>query len=196
METRSYLLALPVVSGILSLLGFVPMEVFPATSSAPARSANLAMATFGGGATANPPYVAVVASSTGHAEAVEVHYNPGIVSYQQLLHVFFLGSHNPTELNRHGPETDTAVRSIAFYRSPAEQQLINSTIRRIETTHRYSTPIVTQVKPYARFWPAEEYHQSYYHRNPNNSYVSSVSRPQVEQFRRAFPQLSKPAKAL
>ena len=221
METRSYLLALLVVSGILSLLDFVPAGMFPATSPSPARSANLAVATFAGGcfwpqeqmfeevrgvtevvagyaggATVNPRYAAVFAGRTGHAEAVEVHYNPGIVSYQQLLHVFFLGSHNPTELNRQGPDTGTAVRSIAFYRSPAEQQLIKAIIRRIETMHRYPTPIVTQVKPYARFWPAEAYHQGYYRRNPNNSYVSSVSRPRVEQFRRAFLQLLKPAEAL
>lgn len=218
METRNYFLSLFLVSAVLAAVGFIPVGVpaEAATTSTPIRPEAQAVATFAGGcfwpqeeifeevrgvtsvvagyaggATPHPHYDAVAAGRTGHAETVEVHYDPRVVSYQQLLDVFFLGAHNPTELNRQDPDTGTAVRSIAFYRSPAEQQLIAATIRRIEAAHRYPAPIVTEVQAYSRFWPAEDYQQGYYRRNLTNDYVRRVSRPRVEQFRRTFPQLLK-----
>ena len=214
METRNFLLSLFLVSAALASLGFIPVS--ESRQQAPAAPA-LAVATFAGGcfwpqeeifeevrgvtavvagyaggATAQPRYADVAAGRTGHAETVQVTYNPRQISYQQLLDVFFLGAHNPTELNRQGPDRGTAVRSIAFYRTPAEQQLIAATIRRVNAAHRYPGPVVTQVQPYRRFWPAEAYHQGYYRAHPDNGYVSRVSRPRVEAFRREFPQLLKP----
>ncbi|SHJ61809.1 peptide-methionine (S)-S-oxide reductase [Hymenobacter daecheongensis DSM 21074] len=151
---------------------------------------------YAGGTTPNPTYEAVASEETGHAEAVQVYYNARQVSYQQLLDVFFLGVHNPTELNRQGPDTGTEYRSVAFYRTPQEKQLIAATIRRLDAAHHYPAPIVTQVVPLTQFWVAEAYHQGYYRLHPTQGYIAHVSQPKVEKFRKAFPQLLKPADAL
>lgn len=147
---------------------------------------------YSGGREANPTYEQVASQTTGHAEAVQVYYNPQQISYQQLLDVFFLGAHNPTELNRQGPDEGPEYRSVAFYRTSQERQLIEATIRRLDAAHTYAGPVVTQVTPFSKFWPAEAYHQGYYRLHPAQGYIARVSRPKVEHFRTAFPQLLKP----
>ncbi|RYU80259.1 peptide-methionine (S)-S-oxide reductase MsrA [Hymenobacter persicinus] len=188
----------------------------PTTGGAPASLDGLAVATFAGGCfwceeeifeelrgvkqvvsgyaggpELNPTYEQVGSGATGHAESVEIYYDPKQISYQTLLDVFFVGAHDPTTLNRQGPDAGTQYRSIAFYRTPEEKQLIEATIQRVNSTKHYPDPIVTQVVPFTRFWPAEDYHQGYYRLHPDDSYIRSVSGPKVAKFRKAFPALLK-----
>ncbi|MBC6988414.1 peptide-methionine (S)-S-oxide reductase MsrA [Hymenobacter sp. BT491] len=160
------------------------------------RGVTAVVSGYAGGTVKNPSYEDVASQRTGHAESVQVYYNPKQITYQQLLDVFFLGAHNPTELNRQGPDTGPEYRSVAFYRSPQEKQLIEATIKRIDASHHYDAPIVTQVAPYTQFWAAEDYHQGYYRLHPTQGYIDHVSRPKVEKFRKAFPNLLKPAEVL
>ncbi|MDD1729226.1 MAG: peptide-methionine (S)-S-oxide reductase MsrA [Methanospirillum sp.] len=114
-----------------------------------------------GGSMPDPTYQDVCSDKTGHAEAVQLEYDPDQVSYRQLLEVFFQ-FHNPTELNRQGPDEGTQYRSVIFYESEAEREQAIRMIERIDASGKYSSPVVTAVVPSAEFWPAEEYHQSYY----------------------------------
>lgn len=153
------------------------------------RGVRETLAGYAGGETQNPTYEEVAGQQTGHAEAVQVYYDPKQVSYQQLLNVFFLGAHNPTELNYQGPDRGPEYRSVAFYRTPQEQQQIEAEIKKVNTSHHYAEPVVTQVTPIRKFWPAEGYHQGFYRENPNQGYIVNVSRPKVEKFRKMFPNL-------
>ncbi|TGE17788.1 peptide-methionine (S)-S-oxide reductase MsrA [Hymenobacter elongatus] len=141
---------------------------------------------YSGGPEKNPTYEQVGSGQTGHAEAVEIYYDPKQVSYQTLLDVFFLAGHDPTTLNRQGPDAGTQYRSVAFYRTPQEKQLIEATIKKVDASKHYASPIVTQVTAFQQFWPAEDYHQGYYRLHPNEGYIQSVSMPKVEKFRKAF----------
>ena len=160
------------------------------------RGVRAVVSGYSGGTTPHPTYEQVGSGHTGHAEAVQVYYNPREVSYQELLDVFLLGAHNPTELNRQGPDAGTEYRSAAFYRTPQEHQLIEATIRRVDASGHYPAPIVTQVAGFTAFWSAEDYHQGYYRLHPTQGYIDHVSRPKVEKFRHTFPNLLKPADAL
>lgn len=217
METRQFIWSLVIVSGLLALVGLIPRTQADQPGSRAAvpavatfaggcfwpqqeifgelRGVQRVVAGYAGGAAAHPTYEQVVQGGTGHAETVQVYYNPQQISYQQLLNVFFFGSHNPTERNRQGPDTGRAVRSIAFYRNPQEQQLINATIKRANAEHRYAAPIVTQVVPLRQFWPAEAYHQGYYTRHPKDGYIAQCSRPLVEHARQTFSGLLRPGAA-
>lgn len=113
-----------------------------------------------GGTLDNPTYRDVCTDRTGHAEVVQVTFDPAKVTYQKLLDTFF-SEHNPTQLNRQGPDHGTQYRSAIFYHSPEQQQAATATIERLTAEHKFSKPIVTQVVPAAPFWPAEEYHQKY-----------------------------------
>ncbi len=113
-----------------------------------------------GGTLENPTYHDVCTDRTGHAEVVQITFDASRVSYRQLLDAFFQ-EHDPTQLNRQGPDHGTQYRSIIFYHSPEQQQSANETITRLTAEHRFPRPIVTQVVPAATFWPAEEYHQKY-----------------------------------
>jgi len=113
-----------------------------------------------GGALENPTYHDVCTDRTGHAEVLEVTFDPAKVSYQHLLDVFF-GAHNPTQLNRQGPDHGSQYRSAVFYHSPEQQQSAMDTIARLTAVRKFSQPIVTQVVPATTFWRAEEYHQKY-----------------------------------
>lgn len=113
-----------------------------------------------GGTLERPTYQQVCTDRTGHAEVLEVRFNPEQVGYQKLLDVFF-DAHNPTQLNRQGPDRGTQYRSVIFYHSPEQQKAATETIARLTAAHRFPQPIVTQVVPAATFWPAEEYHQKY-----------------------------------
>ncbi|GAA4010563.1 peptide-methionine (S)-S-oxide reductase MsrA [Hymenobacter fastidiosus] len=151
---------------------------------------------YAGGKEPKPTYEQVGSGQTSHAEAVQVYYDPKQVSYQTLLEVFFVGAHDPTTLNRQGPDAGTQYRSVAFYRTPREQQQIEAAIQRVNASKHYPNPIVTQVTAFTRFWPAEAYHQGYYRLHPENPYVQHVSLPKVEKFRNAYPDKLKSGKAM
>ncbi|MDQ2770331.1 MAG: peptide-methionine (S)-S-oxide reductase MsrA [Bacteroidota bacterium] len=146
---------------------------------------------YSGGPEANPTYEQVGRGETGHAESIDVYYDPKKVSFATLTDVFFRAAHDPTTPNRQGPDAGTQYRSIAFYRTPEERKTIDDAIARVNASHQYDNPIVTQVVPFQKFWPAEDYHQGYYRLNPDNPYVQNVSIPKVEKFRHKFPALLK-----
>lgn len=143
-----------------------------------------------GGQTENPTYEQVCTGRTGHAESVEVYYDPRKVDYGTLLKVFF-ASHDPTTLNRQGPDGGTQYRSAIFYRNDAEKAAAKSYIDSLLTNKVYPK-ITTEVSKLTIFYPAEIYHQNYECRNPNNPYVQNVSIPRIEGFRNAMPELVKP----
>lgn len=138
-----------------------------------------------GGHDTNPDYEKVSDGNTGHAESVNVYYDPSKISYETLVKAFF-ASHDPTELNRQGPDEGTQYRSIAFYRNDKEKQIIEAEIKRIADSKKYKGKIVTEVVPFKKFYPAEDYHQEYIAHHPENPYVQSVSIPDYERFRKEF----------
>ncbi|WP_400193288.1 peptide-methionine (S)-S-oxide reductase MsrA [Hymenobacter sp. B81] len=144
-----------------------------------------------GGTAVSPTYEQVYRGGTGHAEAVQVYYDPKVISFPTLLRVFFV-QHDPTTLNRQGPDAGDEYRSIAFYRTPQEKQQIEAEIKRVTAAKRYANAIVTQVVPFKVFYPAERYHQDYFKNNPNDPYVRNVSTPRFNKFAKEFPQLLKP----
>ena len=146
---------------------------------------------YAGGTTKNPTYQQVSSQNTGHAESVQVYYDPKVVSYSELAKSFFY-AHNPTELNRQGPDEGTDYRSIAFYRTPEEKAILEKTIQEVNQSHHYSDKIVTQVVPYKILYPAENYHQGYYRLNPGSGYIQGVSEPKVEKLRAARQAYLKP----
>lgn len=146
---------------------------------------------YSGGTTKNPTYDEVGTRTTGHAECVQIYYNPKVISFATLVNAFFF-AHNPTELNYQGPDEGTDYRSIAFYRTPEEKTILLYAIKRINGSKFYSEPIVTQVVAFKAFYPAEKYHQGYYRLNGDNPYIQSVSVPKVMKFRKAEKEELKP----
>lgn len=140
---------------------------------------------YAGGKTKNPTYEEVGTDLTGHAETVQVYYDPKIISYDKLLDAFFAG-HDPTTLNRQGPDRGRDYRSIAFYRTSEEKKAIDAAIKRVNDSHHYNGNVVTEVVPFTVFWPAEQYHQNYFAQNPDQPYIQSVSLPKVEKLRKAM----------
>lgn len=140
---------------------------------------------YAGGAASTAHYDLVSNGDTGHAEAVRVSFDPARVSYAQLLDVFFTVAHDPTQLNRQGPDVGTQYRSAIFYADVVQQQQAQSHIR-LRTT---SAPIVTQVVPLKAFYPAEDYHQNYLALHPMQPYIVFHDKPKLEQLKRQFPEL-------
>ncbi|MBO6829136.1 peptide-methionine (S)-S-oxide reductase MsrA [Allomuricauda sp.] len=141
---------------------------------------------YAGGTEKNPTYEEVSYGRTTHAEAVKVFYDPEVISFTQLVQVFF-GSHDPTTLNRQGPDRGPQYRSIAFYKNNKEKKIIQDYMNKLETENVYGNrPIVTEVKAFDTFYMAEEYHQDYEKRNPNNSYIRNVSIPRLNRFKENF----------
>jgi peptide-methionine (S)-S-oxide reductase len=134
-----------------------------------------------GGTTQIPTYSEVSAGNSDHAEAVQVYYNPKEISFDELLEVFF-STHDPTTLNRQGPDIGKQYRSIAFYRTTEEKKIINEYIKVLNESGTYKSEIVTHIQPFNKFWKAEDYHQDYYRRNPADPYVVSVAKPKVLKF--------------
>lgn len=145
---------------------------------------------YAGGFTKNPNYNQIGTGRTGHAEAVEVLYDPKVVSYSTLVQVFF-GSHDPTTPNRQGPDYGSQYRSIAFYNSDQEREIIQNYIALLQEKEIFSKEIVTEIKPLDKFYYAEEYHQDYEKNNPNNPYVKQVSIPRLRKFQNLYPELLK-----
>lgn len=144
---------------------------------------------YSGGTQSNPTYQQVSSGATDHAEAVEVIYDPSVVSYETLVNVFF-GSQDPTTANRQGPDRGTQYRSIAFYQNDEEKQIIENTIKRLNES-TYNGGILTQVLPFQKFWEAEAYHQDYERNNMNDPYIKNVSIPRINLFKEQFPELLK-----
>ncbi len=145
---------------------------------------------YSGGSDPDPTYENVAYGRTTHAESVEVYYDPSEISFIELVQVFF-GSHDPTTLNRQGPDRGAHYRSIAFYKNESEKKIIDSYIKALNDNQVYDSPIVTQVVPFEKFYMAEAYHQDYERRNPNNSYVRNVSIPRFNRFKKNFPEYLK-----
>ena len=151
---------------------------------------------YAGGTVPRPTYEQVADQQTGHAEAVNIYYDPKVISYQTLADIFFTASHDPTQLNRQGNDTGPEYRSVAFYRTPEEKKVIEQTIAKVNASKQYDAKIVTQVVPFNQFWDAEDYHQGYYRLHPENPYITTVSAHKVEHVRKLFPQELKPTQAL
>ena len=143
---------------------------------------------YSGGTKETATYKAVCDGKTGHAESVQVTYDPGRVSYNQLLDVFF-AAHDPTELNRQGNDTGTQYRSVVFYADELQKKAADKKIHELTRAHVFSAPIVTAVEPLKTFFPAEGYHQNYVQKHPDEAYVKFVSIPKVEHVREKYPNL-------
>lgn len=139
-----------------------------------------------GGSAATAHYELVSEGNTGHAEAVRIHFNPVQVSYQQLLQVFFSVAHNPTQLNRQGPDIGSQYRSAIFYTSAEQQKIAQSYIQHLTATRTFAAPIVTQVMPLQQFYPAEEHHQNYLALHPYQPYIVYHDMPKLAQLRKQF----------
>ncbi|MFY0604623.1 MAG: peptide-methionine (S)-S-oxide reductase MsrA [Flavobacteriaceae bacterium] len=151
-----------------------------------------AISGYAGGFTKDPTYSSIGTGKTGHAETVAVYYNPKKVSFETLVTVFF-GSHDPTTENGQHPDYGSQYRSIAFYTTDAEKKVINNMVAKLNK-EIYGGKIVTEVTKHTKFYKAEEYHQDYEKRNPNQPYVRSVSIPRLNRFKKKFPQLLKKEK--
>lgn len=148
-----------------------------------------AVSGYAGGKTKNPTYQSIGTGQTGHAETVAVYYNPKEVSFKTLVTVFF-GSHNPTTVNGQHPDYGSQYRSIAFYETETEKQIIEKAIAKLNA-EEYNGEIVTEVTKFKKFYKAEEYHQDFERRNPNQGYVRAVSIPRLNSFKKKFPELLK-----
>lgn len=145
---------------------------------------------YAGGKTKNPSYREVCNGDTGHAEVVQVHYDGNLVSYQDLLNVFF-GIHDPTTMNRQGADVGTQYRSAIFYHNEDQKDIAEKLIKDLEMQKIFDNPIVTEVVPLDKFYVAEDYHQEYFARNPYQPYCMAVVSPKVSKFRKHYQELLK-----
>lgn len=146
-----------------------------------------AVSGYAGGKTPNPSYEMVSSGLTGHAESVEVTYDPKVVSYGQLLRVFFSVAHDPTELNRQGPDVGTQYRSAIFFANDEQQKIANAYIAQLDAAKAFPAKIVTQVAPLAKFYPAEGYHQNYLALHPTQPYIVYNDLPKLDELKKQFP---------
>ncbi|PHR26036.1 MAG: peptide-methionine (S)-S-oxide reductase [Fluviicola sp.] len=146
-----------------------------------------AVSGYSGGASKNPTYKEICTGKSGHAEAVKVYYDSSVVSYETLVEVFF-NSHDPSTLNRQGPDSGTQYRSEIFYETDAEREISNKAIQALRAS---GTKVTTAVSPLDVFWDAEDYHQDYERLNPNQSYIRAVSIPRLNAFKAKMPEVLK-----
>jgi peptide-methionine (S)-S-oxide reductase len=146
---------------------------------------------YSGGDAASAHYDIVSTGKTGHAESVQITYNPRKISYGQLLKVFFDVVHDPTQVNRQGPDIGPQYRSIIFFSDPEQKRIADAYIKQLDQAKVFPAPIVTQVMELKAFYPAEEHHQNYCSRNPKDRYVQNVAMPKVEETKRQLPALVK-----
>ena len=145
---------------------------------------------YAGGNTENPTYEQVSSGKTGHAEVILVEYDPEIISFEKLVEVFF-DSHNPTELNKQGNDVGTQYRSILLYTTEEQKNIAESYIKKFIDSEKYQKPIVTEIVPFDKFYPAEEYHKEYYSKHPNEGYPMAVIKPKVEKIKNEYRDLLK-----
>ncbi len=151
------------------------------------KGVKTAISGYAGGTLSNPTYEQVSTGDTGHAESVEVIYDPSQVSYGKLLQIFFSVAHDPTQLNRQGPDHGTQYRSAIFYRNPQQQRVADSYIKQLTAAKTFSSPIVTQVAALHGFYEAEDYHQNYLEHHPNQLYIVINDKPKLAALRKEFP---------
>ena len=156
------------------------------------RGVEEAVSGYAGGEELNPTYEQVSRGETGHAEAVEVYYDPELVSYATLVEVFY-GSHDPTTVNGQHPDYGTQYRSMIFYQNEVEKKIAEDYKAKLEASEEYDKPLATEIVPLKKFWVAEDYHQDYEKKNPNQPYVRSVSIPRLKKFQAKYPELLKEA---
>lgn len=145
---------------------------------------------YSNGHVVNPSYQDVCSGTTGHAEVVRIHFDPSVLSYRDLLNIFFT-IHDPTTLNRQGMDVGTQYRSAIFYHSVEQKTIAEQTIRELNAQRLWSSPIVTEVTAVNNYFPAEQYHQEYFVRNPSQAYCQAVVAPKVAKFRKHYLQMLK-----
>lgn len=146
---------------------------------------------YAGGTAATAKYDTVSNGTTGHAEAVKITYDPKQISLGKLLKVYFLIAHDPTQINRQEPDNGTQYRSAIFFADPEQQKVAKAYIEKLDKAHVFTAPIATQLVPLVKFYAAEDYHQNFITRNPNQAYVVRHDRPKLAQLRQQFPNLIK-----
>jgi peptide-methionine (S)-S-oxide reductase len=144
---------------------------------------------YSGGSAATATYDQVTTETTGHAESVEVVYDPAKITYGTLLRIFFSVAHDPTELNRQGPDVGTSYRSAIFYANDDQKRIAQAYIAQLDAAHVFPKPIVTEVSALKGFYRAEDYHQDYALHNPGNPYILVCDRPKIEALKKEFPDL-------
>lgn len=149
-----------------------------------------AVSGYAGGTEDNPTYAQVSSGKTSHAEAVAVYYDPEIIDYSTLLDIFFT-AHDPTQLNRQGPDIGPQYRSAIFYHNEAQGKLAAGKIKELDNSGELPDKVVTEIVPFTRFWVAEDYHQDYEKHNPKDRYILNVSRPKIDKVAREFSHLLK-----
>jgi peptide-methionine (S)-S-oxide reductase len=153
------------------------------------RGVKNVLAGYAGGERATAEYETVSSGTTGHAESVKITFDPAMISYGQILQIAFSVVHDPTQLNRQGPDVGTQYRSAIFYADDAQKRIAEAYVRQLDQAHAFARPIVTQVNPLKGFYPAEAYHQDYLIHNPNQPYIVFNDLPKIENFRRTFPEI-------
>ena len=140
---------------------------------------------YAGGHETNPSYELVCSGATGHAEVVQVVFDPADLSYREILEIFF-SIHDPTTMNRQGGDVGTQYRSAIFYHTPEQERIAKEVVEQLTRDEVFPDPIVTEIVPYEGYYPAEEYHQGYYRRNPGQGYCQFVVAPKLAKFRKLF----------
>ena len=140
---------------------------------------------YAGGRVPNPSYELVCTGATGHAEVVQITFDPETISFKEILEVFFT-IHDPTTLNRQGSDVGTQYRSAIFYRTPEQKAIAEQVIAELNAEHIWDAPIITELRPFEIFYPAEAYHQEYFKKNPSKPYCRVVVAPKVSKFRKRF----------
>ena len=149
---------------------------------------------YSGGPEKDPKYREVASGATGHAESVQVYYNSEIIDYVTLLDIFFT-AHDPTQLNRQGPDVGPQYRSAIFFHDQQQKKLAQQKIKNLGKSGRFNDPIVTKLNKFKKFWIAEDYHQDYEEKHPNDPYIQNVSRPKIDKVKEKFSHLLKEEKA-
>jgi peptide-methionine (S)-S-oxide reductase len=153
------------------------------------KGVNQVLSGYSGGAKDTAQYETVSTGTTGHAESVQIQFDPRQISYGRILQIYFSVAHNPTELNRQGPDTGTQYRSAIFYADAAQQKIAQAYIAQLDKAHAFKEPIVTKLTQLTAFYPAERYHQNYATLHPDNPYIYYNDLPKVENLKRLFPDL-------
>ncbi len=155
-----------------------------------------AVSGYAGGEASTASYRKIGSGQTGHAESVQITYDPRIVSYGKLLQIFFSVAHDPTALNRQGPDSGTQYRSAIFYQDSAQKELTEKYLAQIDAAKVFPSKVVTELKPLTGFYPAEAYHQNYAARNPRNPYIVRFDAPKVANLKALMPEVYRPQPVL
>jgi peptide-methionine (S)-S-oxide reductase len=153
------------------------------------RGVERVIAGYAGGERLTAHYEIVSSGNTGHAESVKITFNPAVISYGQILQIAFSVVHDPTQLNRQGPDVGSQYRSSVFYADDTQKHIAEAYIAQLQQAHVFPRPIVTRVDPLRGFYPAEDYHQDYLINNPTNPYIAFNDLPKIENFRKTYPEL-------